>query len=277
MLRKILVILDDSSPGRAALGYAMHLAQKHKAILTGLTVIDTPWITASQPEAIGTTAFKEHRDETVIKLHKKRNRELQKHVQELCRQEHLSYEHLQAEGFPALEISEIALNHDIVIMGNTTDFHFELDDDSDIIVRHIARGNPRPLITVPAFPLREGDILYAHDGGTQATRALHLFCLLGFAQGRNMTILTLHEDPKLALSLPHQVMQLCQAHGATPSPMTEPLTRSPSDAILDIVDRKKYAMLIMGASSKSMLRESLFGSTTQRILQKSPIPVFLSS
>src|SRR6478609_675006 len=100
MIKKILLVLDNSKPGVKAQEYAIHLATQHKAPLTGVGIIDTPWITAAQPEPLGGAAFKIHRDDVVL-------RQSQEHVESLllefkkgCHKAKIEHQALEAEGFP---------------------------------------------------------------------------------------------------------------------------------------------------------------------------------
>ena len=67
MLKKLLVVLDSSKAGNAAQDLAINIAKQKQAQLTGIGVLDTPWITAAQPEPLGGAAYKLHRDDEVIK------------------------------------------------------------------------------------------------------------------------------------------------------------------------------------------------------------------
>src|SRR5215510_15202139 len=104
MLKKILLVLDSSKPGIMAQEYAIKLAKQFKSSLTGLGVLDTPWITAAQPEPLGGAAFKIHRDDVVL-------RQSQEHIEFLlndfkkdCQTGSIVFQALETEGFPAVEI-----------------------------------------------------------------------------------------------------------------------------------------------------------------------------
>ena len=66
MIQRILLVLDSSEPGIQAQHYALKLAKSSKAFVTGVGILDTPWITAAQPEPLGGSAFKLQRDDAVI-------------------------------------------------------------------------------------------------------------------------------------------------------------------------------------------------------------------
>ena len=276
MIKKILVVLDNSKPGLTAQKYAMDMALKYKAILTGLTILDTPWITAAQPEPLGGSAFKVHRDDVVL-------RQSQDHIDYLLAEfkkdaleAQLDFQGVEAEGFPAIEIEKLSHENDIIIIGKTTDFHFELEEDTDITVKHIARDNPRPLILIPETIPTSQRIMVAYDGSLQASRSLHMFLLLGLAKSHEIHIVCSHKIVDKAEVVGKRAVRMCEAHGvkATFHPLEMP-SGSTADHLLDKVKELDVSMLVMGGFSHTLIHETLFGSCTKALMRNTIVPLFM--
>lgn len=276
MIKKVLVVLDNSKPGLMAQKYAIKLTASNNASLTGLAILDTPWITAAQPEPLGGAAFKVHRDDVVL-------RQSQEHVEYLLAEfkkdadgAKLDFQGVEAEGFPAVEIEKLAHEHDIIVIGKTTDLHFELDEDTDITVKHIARDNPRPLILVPETIPETKGIMIAYDGSLQASRSLHMFLLLGLAKGHDVHIVSGDKNLDKAAVVAKRAMRMCEAHGvkATYHPL-EMHAGSVAEHLLDKVKELKVSMLVMGGFSHTLIHETFFGSCTKTLMKNSPVPLFM--
>lgn len=275
MIKRILLVLDASQPGIRTQQYAIEMAQKYGAHITGLAILDTPWITAAQPEPLGGPAFKIHRDDMVIRQSQEHIDFLVDEFKKICEKEKLSYEAIEAEGFPAVEVERLAHEHDVICIGKTTDFHFDLDDDSDITVKHIARDNPRPLILVPSEYAATDKVMVAYDGSLQVARSLHMFLLLGMAKGKEIHIVSGHKIKDKAEVVARRAVAMCEAYGVKAVYHPIELDGSVADALLETLKEINASMLVMGGFSHNILHEAIFGSCTKTLMRTSPVPVFL--
>jgi nucleotide-binding universal stress UspA family protein len=275
MLKKILLVLDGSNAGSAAREYAFQLSTAMHAGMTAIGVLDTPWITAAQPEPIGGASFKLQRDEAMIE-HTQEHviHLLESFVQEAAARK-IAVESVEAEGFPATEIERLSHEHDLIIIGKTTDFHFDLDEDADVTVRHVARDNPRPLLIVPENPAEGGKVLVALDASLQSSRALHMFLLLGLAMDREVEILSIHEDEELASIIAERGVRMCTLHGVKASARPVRAGGNRGELILKAAKDVKASLLVIGGFSHSFLKELLFGSCTKKLMEGAKIPLFL--
>jgi len=276
MLKRILVILDTTGPGIQAQALAMRLAKKYKALVTGLGILDTPWMTAAQSEPLGGSAFKVHRDDMVIQHSQQQLKIICDDFSRRCQQSEIKSDIVMVEGFPAVEIEKLAQEYDLIVMGKTTDLHFDLDEDSDIIVKHVAKDNPRPLILVPEKPDNDdGDVMIAYDGSLQAARALHMFLLLGLGQGKHLHIVSGDKVVDKAAVIAKRAQVMCQSYGCATTVHAMAFEGSQTHQLLDILSSLRPALLVMGGFSHTLVRETLFGSCTKTLMKESPIPIFI--
>lgn len=275
MLRKILIALDSSTPGCKARDYAISLAKAYDANLTAVGIIDTPWITAAQPEPLGGSVFKIHRDEAIIKQSHDHVHQLFEEFQSLCANANINYKCVEAEGFPSVMIERMAHNHDLIVIGKTTDFHFELDENSDITVKHIARDNPRPLIIVPDHPAFGEKILITIDGSVGASKALHMFLLLGLGRHNPVEVLSINKDPELAKIIAQNGVDMCHMHGVNAEPHIIETSSDEASIILERAHDINTKLIVMGGFNGSVIKETIFGSCSKRLLRDSDIPLFI--
>lgn len=64
-------------------------------------------------------------------------------------------------------------------------------------------------------------------------------------------------------------------HAAGVPHHTEVVTGDPVPALLDLIELKRCAMVVMGGHGKSLLRAVLEGSVSHDLLQASPVPVLI--
>lgn len=275
MLKRILVALDGSPAGSVAKQYAIKLAKDLGAELTGVGILDLPWITAAQPEPLGGGAFKVHRDQEIISQHHKKIRAMLEKFRQLCDENKICHEVAELEGFPATEIEMMAETHDLIIIGRTTDFNFDLDVDTDFTVRHIMRDNPRPIVVVTSDYEVDRQVLIAYDGSLQAARALHMYLLLGIGKGQKVHILSIGKKQKEALEVANRAKKMCQAHGVDAEVEGVTSKSSVEDVIKKKAKELKVTMVVLGAFGHTGIREFLFGSTTEHLLRDSEVSLFI--
>lgn len=275
MLKSILVVLDGSKTAEAAKKYAIALAKGSKTSLTGVGVIDTPWITAAQPEPLGGAAYKIHRDEVVIQQTHTRIQEMLDAFKGMCKDNKISCNSSELEGFPATEIERLSQEHDLIIIGKTTDFHFDLDTESDITVKHIIRDNPRPMIVVTSAEFDGDQVLIAYDGSLQAARALHMYLLLGLAKGKKIHVISIARMQDEATDMAERAQKMCEIYGVDVTSEGIASHRPPEDVIKAQATKIDANMIVMGAFGHHGLREIFFGSCTEHMMKQSEVPLFI--
>lgn len=275
MLKQIVLVLDASLAGKTARTYALQLSKQYKADVLGVAVLDTPWLTAPQPEPLGGSAFKIRADEEIVRATQSHIDELLTEFKTVCKQEAVSCQALEIEGFPANEIEMASYQGDLIILGKTTDFHFELDGNSDNTVKHIAHDNPRPLIVVPDIPQKTDTVMIAYDGEIQSARALHMFLLLNLGKGKHLHIVNVNEDPEEGKGLISLALKLCDAHGVKAEGKVLKSAHSIGETLLEFSHKVKAEMVVLGSFGHTLIRDVFFGSCSKMMLKKSRVPLFI--
>lgn len=275
MLKRLLVVVDGSKAGKAARDLAVKFAKEKHARLTGMTVLDTAWITAAQAEPLGGAAYKLNRDEEVIKLAKVHVEFILNEFKKACSDNQIDCKALKVEGFPASEIEYLSHEHDLIIIGQTTDFNYELEEETDSIVKHVAQDIPRPLIIAPPYQVQSDTILIAYDGTIQSARALHIFLLLGLTEGKNIHIVSVNKSKTEAVNIASQAQRMCKVYGINAEVHGVATRSDAAKIILEKVDELNIGMVVLGAFGQTSLRQVIFGSTTSQLMKKSKVPLFL--
>lgn len=192
-----------------------------------------------------------------------------------CAARGINHSSLEVEGFPAVEIERLAHEHDLIIMGTTTDFHFDLEENSDDVVKHIARDNPRPLIILPETMHNTDNIVVTFDGSMQSSRAMHMFILLGLAKGKNIHVVSIDKNIDIATAYTKFATHIFQAHDCSTTLHALLPDGDTAKQLMSMAHELKASMMVMGGFSHSMIRETLFGSCTKTLMTQSDIPLFL--
>lgn len=276
MIRSILVALDETKPSRTARHFAIHMAKRRKALLTGIGVLDQPWLTAPEAVPIGGAAFKADLDAQLIEDAKKRLRKLEKDFKAACGEEKVNYDVIDTVGTPLAELSSHLINHDLLVVGQDTDFHFMTHTGTSAIVKQLLKDNPRPVIITGAADEEGKDIIVAFDGSTASSKAIHLAILLDlfkFATPHLVTVAPTKAEAKKALKLP---VNLFERHGLKPEVHPIASTDRPSREILALAEKLDTAMIVMGSYGHRGIQSLFLGSCTNELLKNTRYPFFMS-
>ena len=276
MLRTILIGLDESASGNCAVELGIRWAKRYDALLAAIAIVDEPTIRRPEPVPIGGGAFKVDRDTTLLEdAHNRVDKMLSRFVQR-CTEQQVRHETVKEIGEPGLRILERSKVHDLIIVGQQANFHFETQDQEDETIGLLMRESSRPVVTTPETLTDSSLAVVAYNGSPQADRALQAFVTLGLAAEYEIQVLTADTDGSAAGSLARQAVEYFKLHDITAHVYPSAPAGSVSAAIVQAVQELRAGLLVMGACGGSWLREKLLGSTTAEVVAASPVPVFLT-
>ncbi len=280
MMKSIVVALDGSQSSANARRLALEVAQRTGADLVGLGVLDVPWITAPRATPIGGGYHQIHRNEELLKQGRAKLVERIEAFHAECTAVGVGCSAIGSEGDPVQQVDAEADRHDLIIIGRETNFHGGVDHDVGDCVEKLCSDTPRPLIMAPEGDVLPGDpniVVVAFDGSVTASRAMHMYLLLGLADGREIHVVAVDSDSVKARGQADRAAALFRSHGVKVETNCIVDNGRPSSAILGAVSAANAGRLVMGAFGHhdSGLRRLFMGSTTKRLLHESPVPIFI--
>ena len=277
MIKSILVALDESPSSSAAKKIGVGLAKTHKASLSGIGILDEPWIAAPEAIPLGGAAFKVELDQQLLSQAKKHVAKLEKAFVDFCKTQDLSCSIIDTVGVPPYEIEHFLTEYDLLIVGKDANFHFQPTPDTSVSVRQLLKDNPRPLIiTGPQLPYQGStDVLVAFDGTLASSRALHMAVLMGIFHKKTLHIASVSENEEEARDYVNIAAKLCHNHEIKTH--VHPLATSdkPAKALLNLIEGIKPSFLIMGAYGHGGFSRFFQGSCVEEILKSTDVPIFV--
>lgn len=276
MIRRILVVADATEASRVGQRMAIDLARRQDAEITGIGVVDRPWITEPRATPIGAGPYKTHRDEALLQEFRDKVAAILADFEQTTQAAKVPFVTVEAEGVPAETIETEAEAHDLIVIGRDTNFHFERNHDAVEAVARLVRENPRPLLVAPSARHTNDTVLVGYDGSFQASRAIHMFVLLGLAAEREIHIVSVARDPDAAAALARRGARLFEGHGIRAQLHGTGSHAEPAEVLLAEAALLKPGLLVMGAFGHTGLREFILGSTTRTLLDRAEsIPLFI--
>jgi len=278
MIKSIMVCTDGSAYGDTASDYALFLAARLKARLTGLHVLDarvlegpmladiSGWVGA-QPFSTQWQQFRgllEEKGAAVLRAFRARAAAAGQDAETRLE-----------TGHPARVILAEEVKTELLVLGQRGEHADLIGDLLGSNVERIVRRSFKPCLVTPAAFRPVTKLLAAFDGSAHASQALHEAVELAAALAVPLLILTVRtppDDPP-AEAVAEEGLKLARAHNcAAAALMAE---GRPSTAILDTTRAQGCDLIVVGAYGHSLMREWIIGSTTTHLIHQADVPVML--
>lgn len=278
MIKHILLALDGSDHARTAFQYALWLAERFQAELSGLHVIDIVSVEGPFFQDIsGALGFEPYLDMTgkVRQVLHERGRQLIDEFTMTCRERHVANETALVTGIIANEICEHARTSDLVVIG-----HRGINERFSTgllggTAESVTRKSPRPVFMAPMQFQPITNPLLAYDGSARASTAMHFAAEFCAALHLPLTVLSVaHRDKSDEEKLLDEARHYLSSYG-----MPLALLHANGHAnqqIVECLKERGHDLLFIGAYGHSRIIEMVLGSTTEYVLRNAPCPVFLS-
>lgn len=265
MIKRILVAIDTSSSAVSALSVAASLCGIMKAELIGLFVEDTArFVSSSGKEAAATEAEVEGES---MKLYAQ--------FQQSCEKAQIEGRFLSIRGTPKDVIRERAKTVDFVIIGNLGDPKVA-NREPGLTVQGLLASVARPVLVVPADVAGEPMIVVAYDGSLSSDRLLCAAVELAEISDMNsLHLVTVASSTEDCQAIQAPAIDYVSAYPIHVTPVC--LTGKPEEALLAYVQQVDASILAIAAFGPNRVKESVFGSTTERVLLQSDFAVLLVS
>jgi nucleotide-binding universal stress UspA family protein len=276
MISSAIVALDGSDASIVAQNVALSLARTHGIFLTGLGVVDQPDITAPSPTPMGAGHSRQERDQALLAKAQQWVQDFLSKFREQCEKDEIPHQTLELTGHPWTQIETEAQQHDLIIMGRNTNFQFATQNERGETFSRIISDIPRPVLATPDAPSEGDGYLVAYDGSLQAARSLQLFKLLKLDQSRkSVTVLTIKSNEEEAARICNRACNYLGYDKNRVKALPIVSSEKPSNIVLNEIEAIKPRALVMGAYSDSGVKRLFLGSTTARLIKKSPVPIFI--
>lgn len=277
MIKSILVTLDDSQSSKSAKDLGLQIAHAHHASVTGIGILDEPWIAAPEAIPLGGAAFKVELDMKLLEEAKHRVHKLEKAFATDCKHKNVTCSVIDATGVPSYEIERFITEYDLMIIGKDANFHFSPTQETTLSVRQVLKDNPRPVIVTGAtLPNQESPhVLVAFDGTFASSRALHMALLIGVFKGKTVHIACVNSDEEQARENVNMAAKLCEHHGIKAD--LHPIASSQRESLplLDLIKDLNPSLIVMGAFGQSGIAYFFMGSCANDLLKSTDVPLFV--
>jgi nucleotide-binding universal stress UspA family protein len=281
MLRSILIAIDYAGSDVATQRLGIQWATRTGATLVGMAIVDEPGIRTLEPA--WPVGGKSRADPLYYMGYEARLEEVHHKARQLleqfaarCDEAGVAHAEMKAVGSPHERIQEEAQTCDVILMTRRSHLRFIAgDDEGDSTLRKVLKDTPRPMVVVPKSASPEGPVVIAYDGSLQAARALAAFEAAGLGESGKIHIISVGSSTIATSKCTDRACKFLGHHKIDAVVHALSSSAPPEEVILEQVRCLNAGLLVMGAYGQPALREFIVGSVTRKMLEESPVPLFL--
>lgn len=277
MIKRILVALDTDSDTPIATRYASEIAVRYDAEIVGLAVVDTGQIeAASRGGGVGSMYYAEKLKENLTEETREKAAELLSEFDAALEGTGIPHVETVEEGVPYRRIIEDMKYHDLLVVGRTPHFFYGHPDEKTKTLAKLVNETTAPTLAVGEIHRPVKRVLISYDGSEAASRTVKYFThLKPFGSDLMIDALHVHQgderESRLVLGL---LASYLEKHGFVVG-QTSIREDGVAEQISEYARETNVDIVVAGAHSVSLLRKLAFGSTTQKLLNECPTPLFL--
>lgn len=283
MLKRILVALDPDEDTPVATRFAIRLAQRFNASLTGLAVVDISNIQSTiglggyGTEMYGRQLWVEMADDT-----RKVAEKLLNNFKHSVEKAGVRHRDIKKQGTSYEMIIEEMKYHDLLIVGRDSHFFYNQPDKETQTLARVVKGGYSPVLVVTDVYRDVENVMVAFDGSGPAARTLKAFVhLLPYGKDLEIELVivaesnAIEEMDRASLTLKYAEEYL-KEHGFSYLNKSVLEKGDPGERILERQVLKNPDMVLLGAHSVSAIQRAAFGSATHHMITGSEGPLFLA-
>jgi nucleotide-binding universal stress UspA family protein len=277
MIKSILVPTDGSALSRVALDYGIYLAEKFKAQITGLHVVDArdlegPLL-SDIAGSLGFTPYQSYLPK-FRKILEDRGDMILEGFRTLCEQKSIRPKVKRLAGMVPTIIAEEAKKVDLVLIAQRGLHERWSSGLLGSTTESVVRKSPRPVLVTPATFREFGDVLVAYDGSVPSNQALKTACELFAYSETRLKAVVVTGDAKRCEALTEEIEVFVSPYQVDVE--IECLEGEPAKEILRYAEQNRIDLIVMGAFGHSRIHDLILGGTTAYIIQKTTLPILLN-
>lgn len=273
MFKRIIVPTDGSETAAVGVRYAVALAKRYEAQITGVHVVDVKLLEGpflqDLSASLGTAPYVNYQGNIAMILDERGQAALEE-VKRACAEADVPCTTSLITGIVPRAIVEEAGLADLIVMGRGGEHIQWLEGVLGSTTEAVVRRAKQPVLVTSTDIGTHRSFLMAYDGTPHAKQALK--SAVEIATDWSMSFRVLSVAPQSAKYL-DEAREYLQAHSVEVE--YERREGDPGECIVACARDMSADLIVMGAYGHSKVREFVVGSTTSYALNHAPCPVFL--
>lgn len=276
-IKDLLVAFDANAASQNAARFAVQMAKKYNASITGTHVFR-----AETYESHIQRWIPKDVQETMRQSEEKAEKEIEASFRQLAADLGFTggLNWIAAQGRPSIVLPQLSRYFDILVLGQFTKVFQR--DLSSVQPDELLTRSGTPIIVIPVdYRVRAftETAAVAWDGSRSAARAMRDAMQILETKSR-LDVLCVGKDAEdscVAANSQHDIIEHLKSHGINATKhVLSTRDKSPAEAILDHCKQTDPDILVLGAFGRGKFGAALFGSVARHVIKNMTVPLFIS-
>ncbi|WP_456424936.1 universal stress protein [Rhodocaloribacter sp.] len=279
MLKRILVALDPDSDTPIATEYAANIARRYGAEVTGLAVVDLGSIEASsRGGGIGSMYYAEKLRDKLTSEARATAQALIEDFEKAMKGTGVAHVETVQEGVPFQRIIEDMNYYDLLVIGKNPHFFYSHPKQETHTLARVVKNTVGPTLVVGTESRPVERVLITFDGSRASARTIREFAhLQPWGTDVRIQIIHIYKDGEAESELLLRMAQAYLKAYGFPVQVQSMKSKDPEHQIVEYAAQCNPDLVLVGAHSRSKIKEIAFGSVTNALLEHFPAPLFIDS
>ncbi len=276
MIKRLLVGIAGTPALQAKIDYTLDLAQRHKAEVSLLSVVDRDRLTAVGPVPIGAGHYAENLRRGRVERSHKLDENAITQFEAAGAKAKVTLRVLRAEGDPMEVIASAWRYHDLCILGLRGWFDHDVLPDPENALQQLISCAVRPILAVPERLRPVKRALIAYNGSLESAKTMKQFVQMNPWPDVRLHIVCVGKPKsgEAALTLLEDAQDYCRLHGYETTAAAR--EGASADTLLEEVEASDADLIAMGSSHRRVLLSRRFGKNALALIKRAEVPLFLS-
>lgn len=274
MLKRLLVGVAGSEVAPAKIAYAIDLARRFQANITGLAIVDTPRLAHLGPVPLGGSAAAQALSESRRQRSTEASAGALQMLVDRCRSAAVPCAVQQVEGDAIEALAAAWRSHDLTLLALEGWFDHDVMAEPERAIDRVLAAGLNPLVAAPygERPIRRAGALY--DGTRDAAEALKRFIQLALWPAASIDLICTGHEAARSQDLLREATAYCTAHGfvcrghAVSTSRPEEIGRLAADLDVDLI--------VLPGTLRRGLLDRLFGNGIAELVRGNERAVFFA-
>ncbi len=274
MIRRILLALGHEFYADTVIRRGIDLAVRHKAELTGVTVLDLEFWKGGWRSVVTASEVLRRLDGRPWEAAQRRIDRITERFAQACDSANVTYRVIHPEEDPLKCLVAEARYHDLLVFGLRGLFDQNIVPDPEATIAWLIRHDISPILAVVPEYRDIHRVMIAYSGSAQSADAMKRFVQMRPWPDAAVQVVTFEKETAAADELLDAASDYCRAHDLDVEVLRCPgLART---ELAPLATQHDADLLVLADSYRSLLLHSVLGDDTRDIIRQADRPVFLT-
>ena len=273
-MKRILVGLSGTPYTTIAIRHMHEFAERHKAEVTGVTIVDLPRLANVGPVPAGAGSAAHDLVEYRMQVTEQRVKQAVEQFDRAFEDASTPHRVVHETGDPFEELINLWRYHDLTVLGLRGIFEYGLVHHPKDYLTTLVHKGIRPILAVSREYREINRVVIAYNGSIESAKAMKYFVNADLWDNLKVRIVCWRDDKNEAEQLLNDAAGYCRAYGLDVE--TDHRPGDARESLVEYAEQWGADLIVMGATNRARIFKYVLGDTVLHTIKNADMPLFLA-